>query len=125
VAPIRVLVCDDADAFRVLMRYTLSEDPTIEVVGEAADGLASVREAGALQPDVVLLDLTMPHLDGIHAIPAILEQAPRARIVALSGWDAGRMAQAAVDQGAVAYIQKSDDPDAIRAAVHAAVRDRR
>ena len=75
-APIRVLVCDDVQAFRALMRYTLQEDPGIEVVGEAADGVAAIDAAERLQPDVVLLDLTMPILDGIDAIPAMLERSP-------------------------------------------------
>jgi DNA-binding NarL/FixJ family response regulator len=120
VAPIRVLVCDDVEAFRALMRYTLEEDPGIEVVGEAADGMAAIAAAARLQPDVVLLDLTMPVLDGIDAIATVIERAPGTRVVALSGWGADRMAQAALEQGAVAYVEKSDDVQAIRAAVRAA-----
>ena len=124
VPPIRVLVCEDVEAFRVLLRHTLPEDGDIEVVGEAADGVAGVRAAGELQPDVVLLDLTMPLLDGMEAIPAMLERAPHARIVALSGWDAERAAQEALALGAVAYVQKGDDAgafrDAVRAAAHGA-----
>ena len=119
-APIRVLVCDDVEAFRALMRYALQEDPDIEVVGEAADGMAAIDAAERLQPDVVLLDLTMPVLDGIDAIPALLERAPGTRVVALSGWGAERMADAAIEQGAVAYVEKTDDVQAIRAAVRAA-----
>jgi DNA-binding NarL/FixJ family response regulator len=103
------------------MRYTLQEDPGIEVVGEAADGIAAIGAAERLQPDVVLLDLTMPVLDGIDAIATVLERAPGTRVVALSGWGADRMAQAALAQGAVAYLEKTDDVQAIRAAVHAAV----
>jgi DNA-binding NarL/FixJ family response regulator len=121
VAPIRVLVCDDVEAFRALMRYALQEDPGIEVVGEAADGMAAIGAAERLQPDVVLLDLTMPVLDGIDAIPAVIERAPAARVVALSGWGAERMAEAALAQGAIAYVEKSDDVQAIRAAVRAAM----
>ena len=102
------------------MRYTLQEDPEIEVVGEAADGMAAIAEAERLQPDVVLLDLTMPILDGIDAIPTVLQRAPASRVVALSGWGADRMAQAALQQGAVAYVEKTDDVHAIRAAVRAA-----
>ena len=119
-APIRVLVCDDVEAFRALMRYTLQEDPGIEVVGEAADGLAAIDAAERLQPHVVLLDVTMPILDGIDAIATVLERAPGTRVVALSGWGAERMAQAALEQGAVAYVEKTDDVQAIRAAVRAA-----
>ena len=121
-ATIRVLVCDDSDAFRALLRYTLQEDPGIEVVGEAADGMAAIEAAERLQPDVVLLDLTMPILDGMDAIPAVLERAPSAQVVALSGWGADRVEQAALDQGAIAYVEKSDDVEALRAAVRAAAR---
>lgn len=117
---IRVLVCDDVEAFRALLRYTLHEDPGIEVVGEAADGMEAIGAAERLQPDVVLLDLTMPVLDGIDAIPALLQRAPAARVVALSGWGADRMAAAALEQGAIAYVEKTDDVQAIRAAVRAA-----
>ena len=120
--PIRVLVCDDSEAFRALLRYTLGEDPGIEVVGEAADGMAAIQAAERLQPDVVLLDLTMPILDGMDAIPAVLERAPATQVVALSGWRAERMEQAALDQGAIAYVEKSDDVEALRAAVRAAAR---
>jgi DNA-binding NarL/FixJ family response regulator len=119
-ASIRVLVCDDVEAFRALMRFTLPEDPSIEVVGEAADGIAAIESAEELQPDVVLLDLTMPRLDGIDAIPAVLARAPNTRVVALSGWGADRMADEALARGAVAYLEKSQDVEAIREAVRAA-----
>jgi DNA-binding NarL/FixJ family response regulator len=122
VASIRVLVCDDVEAFRALMRFTLPEDPSIEVVGEAADGIAAIESAEELQPDVVLLDLTMPRLDGIDAIPAVLARAPNTRVVALSGWGADRMADEALARGAVAYLEKSQDVEAIREAVRAAAR---
>jgi DNA-binding NarL/FixJ family response regulator len=120
VSPIRVLLCDDVEAFRALMRHTLPEDHDIEIVGEAADGEAGVRAVEELQPDVVLLDLSMPLLDGMEAIPAMLERAPATRIVALSGFGAERMAEPVLEQGAVAYVEKGDDVATIRAAIRAA-----
>jgi DNA-binding NarL/FixJ family response regulator len=116
----RVLVVDDSSGFRGLLQMFLSSVPEVEVVGEAADGVAAVERAGQLQPDVVLLDLTMPLLDGIEAIPELLARAPGARVVALSGWGADRMARAALAKGAVAYLEKTDDVQAIRDAVRAA-----
>jgi len=120
VASIRVLLCDDVEAFRALMRFTLSEDPAIEIVGEAADGEAGVQAVADLQPDVVLLDLSMPQLDGMEAIPAMLERSPNTRIVALSGFGADRMAEPVLAQGAVAYLEKGEDVGAIRAAIREA-----
>ena len=117
---IRVLLCDDVEPFRALMRYTLEEDPLITVVGEAGDGEAGVRAVEELQPDVVLLDISMPMLDGMEAIPAMLARAPNTRIVALSGFGAERMAEPVLAQGAVAYLEKGEDIQAIRDAVHAA-----
>jgi DNA-binding NarL/FixJ family response regulator len=119
-APIRVLLCDDADAFRALVRTALADDPAIEVVGEAADGDACVQAVAGLQPDVVLLDLSMPRCDGLQAIPRVRQEAPGASIVALSSFCADRMAQTVLDRGAVAYLQKGGDLSAIRTAILAA-----
>ena len=103
---IRVLLCDDVQAFRALIRYSLEDEEGIEVVGEAADGNEGIRQAGDLQPDVILLDLSMPECDGLEAIPHIVRRAPHARIVALSGFTADRMAQPVIASGATAYLEK-------------------
>jgi len=105
-ASIRVLLCDDVQAFRALLRHSLEDEEGIEVVGEAADGLEGVRQAGVLQPDVVLLDLSMPEFDGLEAISAMVDNAPRAQIVALSGFTADRMAAPVIAHGATAYLEK-------------------
>jgi DNA-binding NarL/FixJ family response regulator len=104
--PIRVLLCDDVPAFRALVRYSLDDEDDIEVVGEAGDGLEGVRMADELQPDVVLLDLSMPDCDGLEAIPALRRRVPHAAIVALSGFTADRMAQPVIASGAIAYLEK-------------------
>lgn len=118
--PIRVLLCDDVAAFRTLIRASLSEDPQIDVVGEAADGLDGVAQVGDLQPDVVLLDLSMPLCDGMEAIPLMRERGPATSIVALSGFGADRMAGPVLDRGAHSYLEKGADVDDIRAAILAA-----
>jgi DNA-binding NarL/FixJ family response regulator len=117
---IRVLLCDDAPAFRVLMRYAFEEDPAFVVVGEAADGVAGLEAVEALAPDVVLLDLSMPRLEGIDAIAAMRERSPQSRIVALSGFTAEDMADVAIARGAHAYVEKSADMETIRETVRAA-----
>jgi DNA-binding NarL/FixJ family response regulator len=117
---IRVLLCDDVPAFRALVRYSLEDEEGIEVVGEAGDGFEGVSRATALQPDVVLLDLSMPDCDGLEAIPALRRRAPHTAIVALSGFTADRMAQPVIASGAVAYLEKgvplAEIVDAIRMA---------
>jgi DNA-binding NarL/FixJ family response regulator len=114
---VRVFLVDDVGAFRALMRFTLEEDPRIQVVGEAADGCEGVNGVEELKPDVVLLDLAMPVLDGFEAMPMILERSPGTTIVALSGFTAERMAGLCKDSGAYAYIEKGEDAAVIREAV--------
>ena len=121
--PIRVLLCDDVQAFRVLMRHTLGEWPGIEIVGEAADGEEGIGLVEQLRPDVVLLDLSMPRCDGMEAIPRMRESVPGTQIVALSGFSADRMAAPVMERGAHAYLEKGTDVmiivDTIRSAASA------
>lgn len=120
---IRVLLCDDVAAFRALVRYSLEDEEGIEVVGEAANGNEGVRQATDLQPDIVLLDLSMPECDGLEAIPVMRKQSPGTRIVALSGFTADRMAAPVIARGATAYLEKGVDLSEIVATirdVHAA-----
>jgi len=114
---VRVFLVDDIGAFRTLMRFALEEDPRIQVVGEASDGCAGVEGVEELQPDVVLLDLAMPVLDGFEAMPLMLERSPRTTIVALSGFTADRMASLCIESGAHAYLEKGVDAAVIREAV--------
>jgi DNA-binding NarL/FixJ family response regulator len=118
--PIRVLLCDDVPAFRALLRYSLEDAEDIEVVGEASDGVEGVRQAADLQPDVVLLDLSMPECDGLEAIPALRREAPHSAIVALSGFTAERMAAPVLASGAAAYLEKGVDLPQIVAAIRQA-----
>jgi DNA-binding NarL/FixJ family response regulator len=110
---IRVVVVDDVPELRLLVRITLEGDPEIEVVGEAANGRQGVEVVEATDPDIVLLDLSMPDMDGLEAIPLMRTHAPNARVVVLSGHEAGRVSLEALDQGASRYINKAAGLEAI------------
>src|SRR3954471_10965037 len=97
---VRVVLVDDVPELRLLVRLTLEEDPAIEVVGEASNGREGVEGVARTQPDVVLLDLSMPDMDALEPIPLMRAQAPAARLVVLSGHEAGRISLEALDQGA-------------------------
>ncbi len=120
--PIRVFLVDDVAELRMLVRLTLEEDPAIQVVGEAANGRDGVEGVAAAKPDVVLLDLSMPDMDGLEAIPLMRASAPDARLVVLSGHEAGRISLEALDQGATRYVNKSSDLGTIREVVHEVAR---
>ena len=103
---IRVLLADDTPDIRRLLRLNLELDGRFEIVGEAADGAEAVALASSLRPDAVVLDLAMPVMDGLQAIPVILESSPASRILVLSGFDHSRMEARAREQGAHGYLEK-------------------
>lgn len=103
---LRVLLADDADDIRLLLRLNLKTEVGFDVVGEAADGAQAVALAEQLQPDAVVLDLSMPVMDGLQAIPELLRVCPGVRIVVLSGFDESRMKDTALQRGAHAYLEK-------------------
>jgi DNA-binding NarL/FixJ family response regulator len=105
--PIRVFVCDDAPVFRDLLRLALEQDGELTVVGEADDG-AHLEEIAAARPDVVLLDVSMPQLGGLEALPRVRELAPEARVVVLSSFGADEMGEAALGAGADRYLDKRE-----------------
>lgn len=102
----RVLIVDDAEDLRLLLRLRMDLSPSLEVVGEAADGATAIEEARRLQPDVVILDMAMPVMDGLQALPLIREAAPQVRVVVLSGFNEGTMARNARQAGADHYVVK-------------------
>ena len=104
---VRVLLVDDLSDIRLVMRLLLEADGRAEVVGEAADGTEAVRLAGELRPDAVVLDLRMPGMDGVSALPLIRDAAPGAVVVALSALPVGPMTDMAIDLGAT-YVRKPD-----------------
>src|SRR3954449_8135219 len=103
---IRVLVCDDVAMLRELMRYELEEDDGVVVIGEAENGIESVRLVDELKPDVVILDLAMPGIDGLEAITLMMKASKPPKIIVHSGFDADTMRNRVLDLGAVRYLEK-------------------
>jgi signal transduction histidine kinase len=103
--PLRVVVIDDTEDLRQLLRIAL-ERGGLQVVGEAGDGATGIEVVRDALPDVVLLDLSMPVMDGLEALPHLRELAPQSKIIVLSGFGASQMAERALEIGADGYLQK-------------------
>ena len=103
--PVRVVIIDDTYDLRELLRLALTRGG-LEVVGEAGDGLSGIECVRLEKPDVVLLDLSMPVMDGLEALPTIRRLVPQAKIVVLSGFGATQMSEKAMTIGADGYLQK-------------------
>ena len=115
---IRILLVEDHAVVRAGLRVLLPTEPGLEVVGEAADGLEAVEKAGALQPDIVLLDLVMPRQDGLAAIPQIRQVSPASRIIVLTSFADDEKIFAAIKAGAVGYLLKEASPEELLEAIH-------
>jgi DNA-binding NarL/FixJ family response regulator len=104
--PIDVLIVDDVEDIRHLLRLVLGTDTRFRVVGEAGDGVEAIERAGALAPDLIVLDLAMPRLDGFAALPRIHEVAPHARVVILTAFGDADVEGRVLSLGAVGYLDK-------------------
>jgi DNA-binding NarL/FixJ family response regulator len=105
------VLVDDAENFRALVRIILRRDGRFEVVGEAGDGKEGIEVVRARQPDLVLLDLTMPVMDGVEALPRMREAAPASKVVVLSGVERARMEETTRGLGAAGFIEKGGRPE--------------
>jgi DNA-binding NarL/FixJ family response regulator len=117
---IRVLVVDDHDLFRTGLSMLLGAQPDIDVVAQASGGRMGVRLAGELQPDVVLMDMRMPDLEGPEATHEILARHPGMRVLVLTASSEDRDVAAAVDAGACGFVTKDTPVEGVGVAVRAA-----
>jgi DNA-binding NarL/FixJ family response regulator len=114
---IRVLVVDDQAMVRAGFRLLLGDEPDIEVVAEASNGLEAVAEAARCHPHVVLMDIRMPELDGLEATRRILAADPESRILILTTFDLDEYVYRALKAGASGFVLKDDPPEQLIAAV--------
>lgn len=105
---LRVVLADDTREYRLLLRIILEQDGRFEIVADATDGAEAVAACETEQPDAIVLDLAMPVMDGLQAIPLIREGSPATKIVVLSGFARGRLDVEALKRGASAYIEKGE-----------------
>jgi len=116
---IRVLIVDDHAIVREGMRWLLSTEPDMELAGEASDGFEAIAQTRALHPDVILMDLVMPHKDGIEAIGEIKREYPEARILVLTSFAEDEKVFPAIRAGASGYLLKDTSPEELLKAIHA------
>jgi NarL family two-component system response regulator LiaR len=117
-AAIRVLIVDDHAIVRKGIRALLATERDIQVIGEASDGTEALEQAQALHPDVILMDLVMPKLDGIEATRQITANQPGVRILVLTSFAADDKVFPAIKAGALGYLLKDTGPDALVHAIH-------
>ena len=117
-APIRVLITDDHAIVRKGIRALLATEPDIKVVGEASNGAEAVTQARALHPDVILMDLVMPTMDGIEATRAITAEQTAARVLVLTSFAADDKVFPAIKAGALGYLLKDSGPTELVRAIH-------
>ena len=116
--PVRVLLVDDDHLMRAGLRAVLSTDASVEVVGEAGNGRAAVESARALRPDLVLMDVRMPDLDGIAATREVLATFPEVKVVILTTFEQDDYIFGALNAGASGFLLKRTAPEELLTAIH-------
>jgi DNA-binding NarL/FixJ family response regulator len=120
--PIRLVIADDHRLVRVSLAFLLQSDPAIEVVGEAENGREAIAKTVALEPDIVLMDLSMPEMDGIEATRQILALRPKQRVLVLTSYSNRERVLEALQAGAKGYLLKDEEPEGLLRGIHAAAR---
>jgi NarL family two-component system response regulator LiaR len=121
-AAVRVVLVDDHEVLRSGVRDFLGSLPGYEIVGEASGALAALRMVESTRPDVVLMDIALPGIDGIAATREILWRMPTTRVIVLSARDRIHDVEAAIDAGAIGYVLKADPPETLADALDHAAR---
>lgn len=119
-AAVRVLLVDDEALIRTGLRLLLSGSDDIEVVGEAADGRQAIQAAAHTTPDVVLMDIRMPNMDGLEATAALLNQHPSLKVLILTTFDNDATVLEALQLGAIGFLLKDTEPEDLIAAIRQA-----
>jgi DNA-binding NarL/FixJ family response regulator len=115
-ATVRVLIVDDQEPFRSAARLVVSLTDGFEVTGEAATGESAVTMAKELSPDLILMDINLPGIDGLEATRQIVQAQPSAKVIVMSTYEPDEYEQRAIEAGAGAFMSKSDlDPDTLLA----------
>jgi DNA-binding NarL/FixJ family response regulator len=116
---IRVLIADDHDVVRQGLKFLIRTEPGLEIAGEADNGQAAVKMARELKPDVVLMDVVMPHLNGLQATRSISRQFPGSRVLVLSAFSDEETVQKLLDAGAAGYLTKQTAAEELLRAIYA------
>ena len=119
--PIRLVICDDTADLRRMLSIVIGLESDIVVVGEASNGREAIEMAGSLQPDVMLLDVSMPVMDGIEALPSIREVSPGTAIVMLTGFASDKVRAEATSAGANGFVEKGSDVAVVVRSVRSAM----
>jgi RNA polymerase sigma factor (sigma-70 family) len=115
---VRVVIADDDDLMRAGLKAVLSSDESVDVVGEASDGRAALDEVRARRPDVVLMDVRMPNLDGVAATRELVTASPEAKVVILTTFEQDDYIFGALNAGASGFLLKRTSPEDLIAAIH-------
>ena len=111
--PCRVVICDDQQGFRHVLSVMLGLETGLDVVGEAENGREAIDLVGELRPDVLLLDIAMPVMDGLDALPHVREASPETAVLMLSGLTSDTVRRRALAAGARLFLEKGTDVDVL------------